>query len=109
MAALNVGVIRYNDKSRLVKGASGEEFPLMFERDEMKKVVGPLPHDSPIATSTHNIMIDDPYGRLGGDSILRTIIDFEEDTRTDVIVNECCRKMEARTRTAATLCQAKSG
>lgn len=74
MAALNVGVIRYNDKSRLVKGASGEEFPLMFERDEMKKVVGPLPHDSPIATSTHNIMIDDPYGRLGGDSILRTLL-----------------------------------
>ena len=30
-AALNAGVTRYNDKGRLVNGASGEELLLMFE------------------------------------------------------------------------------
>ena len=39
----------------------------------MKKIIGPpFPQRSPVAASTRNIMVDELYGHLGGDSILRT-------------------------------------
>src|SRR5204863_10211276 len=87
-AALNASVTRYNDKGRLVNGASGEELPLMFEKGGMKKVIGPpLPQSSLVAASTRNITVDELYGHLGGDSILRTTLDFEEGTYTEEIVD----------------------
>src|SRR5205814_8538374 len=74
-AALNAGVTRYNEKGHLVNGVSGEELPLMFDKGGMKKVIGAtLPQSSPVAASTRNITIDEVYGRLGGDSILRTTL-----------------------------------
>ena len=42
---------------------------------------------SPVAVSTHNITVDELYGHLGGDSILRTTLDFEEGTYTEEIVD----------------------
>jgi hypothetical protein len=59
----------------------------MFEKDGMK-VVGSLSHGPPVAASTRTIMVkvDGCYGHLGGDSILRTTLDFDEGTRTDEIV-----------------------
>src|SRR6266516_3680610 len=54
----------------------------------MKKVIGPpLPQSSPVAASTRNITVDELYGHLGGDSILRTTLDFEEGTYTEEIVD----------------------
>ena len=56
----------------------------MFEKGGMKKVIGsPLPQSSPVAASTRNITVDELYGHLGGDSILRTTLDFEEGTRNN--------------------------
>src|SRR6266516_7779968 len=54
----------------------------------MKKVIGPpLPQSSLVAASTRNITVDELYDRLGGDSILRTTLDFEEGTYTEEIVD----------------------
>ena len=83
-AALNAGLTRYNDKGHLVNGATGEELPLMFEKGGMKKVIG---QGSPVTASTRNITVDEFYGHLGGDSVLRTTLDFEEGTRMDEIVD----------------------
>ena len=83
-AALNAGVTRYNDKGHLVNDGIGEELPLMFEKGGIKKVIE---QGSSVTASTHNITIDELYGHLGGNSILRTTLDFEEGTRTDEIVD----------------------
>jgi hypothetical protein len=56
----------------------------MFVSGGMKKSIGP--QNSPVAASAGNITADEVYERLGGDFILRTILNFEEGTRTD----ECC-------------------
>jgi hypothetical protein len=60
----------------------------MFEKGGMK-VVASLPHSPPVAARTRIIMVDVDgcYGHLGGDSILRTTLDFDEGTRTDEIVD----------------------
>jgi len=83
-AALNAGLIRYNDKGHLVNGTTGEELPLMFERGGMRAVAS-LPPGPPVAASTRTITVDvdGHYGHLGGDSILRTTLHFDEGTRTD--------------------------
>ena len=81
--ALNTGLTRYNDKNHLVNDTIDKELSLMFEKDEMKKII----QDSLITISIRNIMIDEFYGHLDGDFVLRIILDFEEDTRTDEIVD----------------------
>ena len=82
-AALNAGVTRYNDKDHLVNDAIGEELSLMFEKDGMKKVI----QGSSITASTRSITVDEFYGYLGGDSVFRITLDFEEGTRTDEIMD----------------------
>jgi hypothetical protein len=85
---LNAGVTRYNDKGHFVNSATGEELPAMFEKGGME-VVGSLSHSPPVVASTRTIMVDVDgcYGHLGGDSILRMTLDFDEGTRIDEIVN----------------------
>src|SRR5947207_11078013 len=83
--ALNVGITCYNDKSYLVDDTFDEELSLMFEKGGMKKVIGMK--SSPIAVSARNVMIDELYDHLGGDSILRTTLDFDEGTYIEEIVD----------------------
>jgi hypothetical protein len=53
----------------------------------LKSFFGFLPQNPLMAVSIHNITADDFYEHLGGDSIPRTTIDFEEGTRTEEIVD----------------------
>ena len=70
-------VIRYNDRSHLTNDAINEELSLMFEKGGMKKIIEPfMPQGSTVAISTRNIMIDEFYDHLGGDSILTNFLEL---------------------------------
>lgn len=69
--ALNVDITRYNEKNHLINDIIDEEFSLMFNKNEMKKIIGEvLSQNSSIAMSTWNIMIDEIYEHFKRDSIL---------------------------------------
>src|SRR5947207_8602485 len=85
MTILNIDIIHYNDKNHFVNNIFNEKFSLMFEKSEMKKVIEMK--SSSIIVSVHTVMIDELYDHLEGDSILRTILDFDEDIYIEEIVN----------------------
>ena len=87
--AIRQGLIRLNERNRVVNAATGLELPLMFGKGGMK-----MPLEQPATTSnnvftatTTNITIDDLCGQLGENSVMITTLDFENDTRTDEIID----------------------
>jgi len=85
MIILNIDIIYYNDKNCLVNDIFDEKLSLIFEKSGMKKVIEMK--NSSIAVSIHNIMIDKLYDYLEGNSILRTILNFDEDIYIEKIMN----------------------
>lgn len=61
----------------------------MYGKRGMKAAPGSLSssHDSPVTVSTRGITVEDLHGHLWRDSILRIILDFEDGTRPDEIVD----------------------
>jgi hypothetical protein len=88
--AIRRGLIRLNEQNRVVNAATGVELQLMFGRGGMKKLLEPQATTSNsvfTATTTNSITIDDIYGDIGENSVMITTLDFENDTRTDEIVD----------------------
>src|SRR5436190_20944004 len=82
---LNIDIICYNDKNHLVDGIFNEKLSLIFEKNEMKKVIEMK--SSSIAVSAYNITIDELYNHLEENSILRIILDFDEGIYIKEIMN----------------------
>ena len=82
---LNIDIIYYNNKNYFVNNIFDKKFLLIFEKSEMKKVI--KMKSSSIIVSICNIMIDELYDHLEGNSILRTILNFDEDIYIEKIMN----------------------
>jgi hypothetical protein len=85
--AIRQGRIRLNELNRVVNAATGLEVPLMFGKGGMKKFLESTVSSSVITASTTNITIDDLCGQIGEGSVMITTLDFENDTRTDEIMD----------------------
>jgi hypothetical protein len=87
--AIRQGLVRLNEQNRVVNAATGVELPLMFGKGGMKKLLErpATTSNSVFAATTTNITIDDLSGQLGQNSVMITTLDFENDTRTDEIVD----------------------
>jgi len=85
--ALQNNLIRKNEEGRLVNVSTGRELPTMFGRGGMRILVGAAPTStvSNITSSACNITIE-PYAKLGGNSVLRTHVDFVTGERFEEIV-----------------------
>ena len=87
--AIQKGLIRLNEQNRVVNVETGLELPLMFGRGGMKKLLDKsIPSSNSVfSATTTNITIDDLYGQLGDNSVMVTTLDFENDTRSDEIID----------------------
>jgi Protein of unknown function (DUF4100) len=93
--ALQQKRVRLNERGRVVSAVDGEEYPLMIGKGGMKRFVAlttsvatpvttPI---TPIAAGGHNITLES-YGNLGPQSsVMITTLDFENNTRTDEIID----------------------
>src|SRR5271169_4351129 len=86
--AIRKGLIRMNDQNRIVNAVTGEEIPTMFGRGGMKKTLEenqtPAP---PMTVNNANITLD-RFGSIGNEGSVRvTYLDFDNDTRTDEIID----------------------
>ena len=82
---LNIDIICYNDKNHFVNDIFDEKFSLIFEKNEMKKIIEMK--NSLIIVNTCNIMIDELYNHLEKDFILRITLNFDEDIYIEKIMN----------------------
>ena len=97
------GRVRINENNRVVNAGTGQEFPLMIGKGGMRRILevaagsqAPTLISSSVtkraqvtAASVGNIMLETApsYGSVGGGSVIVSTIDFENDTRTDEIVD----------------------
>jgi len=77
-----------NDQNRIVNAVTGEEIPPMFGRGGMKKTLEEIQTPTtPVAVNNANITLN-RYGSLGNEGSVRvTYIDFDNDTRTEEIID----------------------
>ena len=74
-------------RRRLVNAATGKELLAMFGRGGMRILVGPIPSIvSNVSTSSACNIALDQTAKLGGNSILRTHVDFAMGERFEEIV-----------------------
>jgi len=87
--AIRQDLIQLNEWNHVVNAATGLELPLMFGKGGMKMLLEQQTTASNnvfMATAT-NITIDDLCGQLGENSVMITSLDFENNTRTDEIID----------------------
>jgi hypothetical protein len=88
--AMQKGLIAINADNRIINAKTGEEVPPMFNRGGMKKMFAFITN-TPTVASTSNITLEGPkpvYGQLGPEgTVLFTTLDFENDTRTDEVID----------------------
>jgi len=97
------GKIRVNENNRVVDVATGMEFPLMIGKGGMRRIlemrVAPQAPQAFVPSQVKrvqsstvnvgNIMLEEApsYASVGGGSVIVSTIDFENDTRSDEIVD----------------------
>ena len=89
--ALRTGLIRWGGNGRIINSATGLELPLMFGKGGMKALLPQQPTVMPTATpttvSSNGIMLNSRYGSIGEGTVLNTTLDFENNIRTDEIID----------------------
>ena len=88
--ALRLGIIRWGGNGRIINSATGLELPLMFGKGGMKALLAPQPTSTPVTTTTassNSIMLNSRYGSIGEGTVLNTTLDFENNIRTDEIID----------------------
>ena len=85
MITLNINIICYNNKNYFINDIFDEKFSLIFEKNEMKKIIEMK--SSSIAVNAHNVTIDELYDHFEENSILRITLNFDESIYTEEIVD----------------------
>ena len=85
MIILNINIIHYNDKNHFIDNIFNEKLLLIFEKNEMKKII--KMKNSSIIINTRNIIIDKLYNHFKENFILRITLNFDESIYIEEIMN----------------------
>jgi len=89
--AMQKGLVSINANNRIINAKTGEEIPTMFGKGGMKALLASQPTSTPVVPTTtassNGIMLNSRYGSIGEGTILNTTLDFENNIRTDEIID----------------------